>query len=46
MLRQQATGGGVVPLKGGYMTLTEAIALITLVAYVIYLVVYIFRGRK
>ena len=33
------------PLKGGAMTLTETIALLMLLAYVVYIVVYISRNK-
>ena len=38
-------GGWVASLKGGAMTLTETIALLMLIAYVVYLVVYISRNK-
>jgi len=39
-------GGGVVPLKGGHMTLLETIALLMLIVAVINLAVYTFRKKK
>jgi hypothetical protein len=38
-------GGWVASLKGGAMTVTETIALLMLIAYVVYLVVYISRDK-
>jgi len=43
--RSKQNGGWVAALKGGALTLTETIALLMLIAYVVYLVVYISRDK-